>query len=122
MIDRSSPGTVRLFRPVGPRELALIRESGFAAFPARLEGQPFFYPVLTFAYAEQIARDWNVRDSGYGAVTEFDVDATFLANYEVHEVGGRAHREYWIPAVDLPALNRAIVNGIRIVAEYSLST
>jgi hypothetical protein len=37
---------------------------------------------------KKIARDWNVRDSGYGAVTEFDVDASFLANYEVHEARG----------------------------------
>lgn len=29
-------------------------------FPPRLPDQPIFYPVLTEAYAVQIARDWNV--------------------------------------------------------------
>jgi hypothetical protein len=48
-----------LFRPVGPRELELIQESGCRAFPPRLRRQPIFYPVLNRAYAEQIARDWN---------------------------------------------------------------
>ncbi len=36
--------TVTLYRPVGPEELELIRQSGFAAFPPRLPDQPIFYP------------------------------------------------------------------------------
>ena len=44
-----------LFRPVGLKELELIAESGWRAFPPRLEWQPFFYPVLNVEYAEQIA-------------------------------------------------------------------
>ena|GEM_PF-5137857 len=43
-------------RPVGRKELALVRASGFRAFPPRLPGQPFFYPVLNQEYATQIAR------------------------------------------------------------------
>ena len=31
-----------LFRPVGQKELDLIRESGFAAFPPRLPEQPIW--------------------------------------------------------------------------------
>ena len=38
-----------LFRPTGDKELALIRESGWRAFPPRLPDQPFFYPVLSEA-------------------------------------------------------------------------
>jgi len=56
--------TVTLFRPVGPKELQLIRASGNRAFPPRLPEQPIFYPVLNEIYAVQIARDWNVKDSG----------------------------------------------------------
>jgi hypothetical protein len=48
-----------LYRPVGPKELALIAASDYTAFPPRLAEQPIFYPVLNFEYAEQIARDWN---------------------------------------------------------------
>jgi hypothetical protein len=35
-----------LFRPVGAKELELIRQTGFMAFPARLATQPIFYPAL----------------------------------------------------------------------------
>jgi len=54
-----------LFRPVGARELELIRQTGFTAFPPRLNGQPIFYPVLDEDYAAQIARDWNTRDHNH---------------------------------------------------------
>jgi hypothetical protein len=46
---------VTLYRPVGPEELVLIRESGFRRFPPRLPQQPILYPVLTEAYATKIA-------------------------------------------------------------------
>jgi hypothetical protein len=57
-----------LFRPVGQAEFDLIRQSGFTKFPPRLPEQPFFYPVLNEAYATQIARDWNTKDSRSGFV------------------------------------------------------
>src|SRR5260370_16259869 len=86
-------GTTELFRPVGPSELDLIRQGDFHRFPPRLDGQPFFYPVLTFEYAEKIARDWNVRDFGSGAVLAFRVRSQFLEPYELKSVGGSAHQE-----------------------------
>jgi hypothetical protein len=46
-----------LYRPVGQRELELIRDSGWSAFPPRLPHQPIFYPVLNEEYAVQIARE-----------------------------------------------------------------
>jgi hypothetical protein len=87
------------------------------AFPRRLPDQPIFYPVLTEAYAIKIARDWNAPRGG-GYVTCFEVLSAFLARYEVHEVGGREHREYWIPAEDLPAFNDAIVGEIKVTGEF----
>lgn len=111
-------GTIDLYRPVGPKELELVRQSGFLRFPPRLPEQPIFYLVLNLEYAEQIARDWNVRASGYGAVTAFQVRRTFLDPYEVHQVGGRIHREYWIPAEDLDEFNDNIVGLIEVVSEY----
>ena len=111
-------GLSRLYRPVGPEELELIRETESTKFPPRLPGQPIFYPVLNFAYAERIARDWNVRDSGYGAVTSFWVRLDFLHRYEVHQVGGPTSREYWIPAADVDAFNASIVGPIEVVSEY----
>ena len=109
---------VVLWRPVGPAEMELIRQTDMREFPPRLPEQPIFYPVLSEEYAVKIARDWNVPASGRGYVTRFRVARTFLKNYEVHEVGGRAHREYWIPAEDLAAMNAALIGSIEVVAEF----
>jgi hypothetical protein len=43
--------TITLYRPVGPKGLTLIAESGYRGFPARLFWQPIFYPVLSEEYA-----------------------------------------------------------------------
>lgn len=53
--------TVTLWRPTGPKELALVEASGWREWPPRLPEQPFFYPVLNEDYATMIARDWNVN-------------------------------------------------------------
>jgi hypothetical protein len=88
------------------------------AFPPRLPEQPIFYPVLSEDYAVKIARDWNVPASGVGFVTRFEVRKAFLDAYAPQEAGGRAHREYWIPAADLTAFNAAIVGTIEVVARF----
>ena len=46
----------------------------------------------------KIARDWNVPASGVGYVTRFDVEADYLSQFPVRQVGGRDILEYWIPA------------------------
>jgi hypothetical protein len=70
--------TITLWRPVGPKELELIRQTGMRAFPPRLPEQPIFYPVLSEEYAVKIARDWNVPASGSGFVTRFQVTRSFI--------------------------------------------
>jgi hypothetical protein len=115
-------GCMRLFRPVGLKELDLIAATKYRAFPPRLPEQPIFYPVLNFPYAEQIARDWNTKDraSGFaGFVTQFDVDDSYISQFPVQVVGGAAvHQELWIPAEELPTLNQHILDQIVIVAAY----
>lgn len=110
--------TVTLYRPVGPKELELIENSGWREFPPRLPDQPIFYPVTNEPYAAQIARDWNVKENGAGFVTRFRVDAQFLSRYRVEKVGAAIHTEYWIPAADLPELNRNLVGPIEVIAEF----
>ncbi len=110
--------TIVLYRPVGPAELKLIAESGWSEFPPWLPDQPIFYPVMNEEYASQIAREWNVRDSGAGYVTRFEVDAEFAQRYPVQSVGGRVHQELWVPAEDLGEFNRNIVGLIVVVAEF----
>ncbi|MBX3565627.1 MAG: hypothetical protein KF730_13745 [Sphingomonas sp.] len=87
-------------------------------FPPRLPDQPIFYPVTTEDYAIKIARDWNVRDSGSGFVTRFAVRRDYLDGYAIQDAGGQAHREYWIPAGDLPAFNAAIVGPIEVTHRF----
>lgn len=112
--------TLTLFRPTGTKELALIEESGFTAFPPRLPEQPIFYPVLNEEYASQIARDWNAKynTDKTGYVTKFEIKKVFLDKYEVKIVGGKTHEEYWIPAEDLEEFNRNIVGKIEVIAEF----
>ena len=86
--------TTTLFRPVGPNELALIEAAEFKKFPARLFHQPIFYPVTNEEYAVQIARDWNVKASGSGFVTQFDVRTDYLKRFDIQNVGGWIHNEY----------------------------
>ena len=116
-----SDETIVLFRPVGRHELDLIIESGNTEFPPRLPEQPIFYPVLNEEYATQIARDWNAKYNNpkRGYVTRFQVRRLFLEQYEVQTVGSSVHQEYWIPAEDLPDLNRNIVGPIEVIAEFN---
>src|SRR4051794_38216167 len=116
-----SDETTTLFRPVGQKELDLIRESGFRDFPPRLFWQPIFYPVLNEEYATGIARDLNTKDeaSGHvGYVTRFHVRTEFLRKYDVQTVGSSIHQEYRIPAEDLSEFNENIVGPIEVIAEY----
>jgi len=110
--------TTTLYRPTGEKELALIRSSGWHAFPPRLPEQPIFYPVLNEDYATQIARDWNTRDGGIGYVLRFEVETEYLAQFPVQIAGARVHREYWIPAEELEEFNRHIVGLIEVVSEF----
>jgi hypothetical protein len=114
------PEVITLYRPVGRNELALIEESGFAEFPPRLPEQPIFYPVTNEEYATQIARDWNAKMNAdkAGYVTKFNVDKSFLDDYERHVVGGSEHKEYWILAEDVDKFNASIIGPIEVIAEY----
>ncbi|GAB6984394.1 hypothetical protein [Nocardioides pyridinolyticus] len=110
--------TVTLWRPMGPKELALVEESGWRAWPPRLPDQPIFYPVLNEDYAVRIARDWNVKVSGAGYATRFEVEKDFLDRYDVQQAGGQTILEYSIPAEDLDEFNRHIVGLIEVVREF----
>ena len=110
--------TVTLYRPTGPNELVKLEESDFTAWPPRLPDQPIFYPVMNQGYAEQIATEWNVRDSGSGYVTRFEVKRSFLKKYPREIVGGKEHEELWIPAEALAELNANIVGKIEVIKRF----
>lgn len=110
--------TVTLWRPTGPKELALVEAAGWRQWPPRLPDQPIFYPVLNEDYATRIARDWNVKASGVGNVTRFEVEKDYLDRYDVQQAGGQTILEYWIPADDLGEFNNHVVGLIEVVAEF----
>ena len=107
-----------LYRPIGLKELQLIIDLQFKAFPPRLEWQPIFYPVLNREYAVQIAEGWNTKDefSGYcGIITRFELPTEYLQKYEIHNVGGFINNELWVPAEDLNEFNKQIIGTIEII-------
>jgi hypothetical protein len=110
--------TVTLYRPTGPVELELVKSSNFTRWPPRLPEQPIFYAVTNPEYAMQIALQWNVPESGVGYVTRFYVRGSFINRYQVHNVGGAIHTEWWIPSEDLDELNDNIVGLIEVIGTY----
>jgi hypothetical protein len=74
--------------------------------------------VLNEDYAAQIAERWNVRESGSGYVTAFEVDAEYVSRFQPHQVGGPEHVELWVPAEELADFNRHIVGSIRVIREF----
>jgi hypothetical protein len=112
------PKTTRLYRPVNQQELDLIAASRWRAFPPRLPEQPIFYPVLNEEYAAQISRDWNAPYYGVGYVVRFAVDAAYLAQFPVQNVGDAQHDELWVPAEEMAEFNRHIDGLIEVIAEF----
>ena len=114
--------TVLMYRPTGPEELELVRQSGYRRWPPRLPEQPIFYPVTNERYAVEIATRWNIPDSGVGYVTRFRVRSEFMQRYEIQKVGGEHHTEWWVPADELETLNDNIVGTIEVIGEYRSNT
>jgi hypothetical protein len=113
--------TMKLYRPVGKKELSLISESGFKAYPPRLMWQPIFYPVMNFDYAAQIAKEWNTVDenSDYcGFVTAFDIDVDYVSKFEIQNVGSFEHNELWVPSEELAEFNDHIIGKIEVLASF----
>jgi hypothetical protein len=109
---------VKLYRPIGPRELELIAASDYRRWPPRLPEQPIFYPETNEEYAKEITIKWNIPASGVGYVTRFQVRKSFMDNYQIQKAGGEQHTEWWIPAEDLNELNDNIVGLIEVIGEY----
>ena len=59
-----------------------------------------------------------MKASGSGYVTRFEVDASYLAGFQIQTVGGSIHTEYWIPAEQLPEFNAHIVGPIEVTDKF----
>ncbi len=111
---------MKLFRPIGIKELELIKQSGMTKFPPRLPEQPIFYPVLNVEYARQIAQEWNAKSAPEfaGFVTEFDIGDDYISKFEVKTVGSNMHKELWVPAQELDDFNSHIIGSIKVIEAY----
>ena len=112
---------MELFRPVGAKELELIKQAGWRSFPPRLPEQPIFYPVLNARYAGVIAGRWNTKaaNSGFkGYVTRFAVEDEYISRLEQDQAGASYHMDYWIPAEELAEFNRHIVGEIEVIQTF----
>ncbi|HOJ79075.1 MAG TPA: ADP-ribosylation/crystallin J1 [Bacillota bacterium] len=111
---------MKLYRPVGIRELELIKQSGMTEFPPRFPEQPIFYPVLNKEYARQIAKEWNAKNPPdyAGFVTEFEIDDQYGAKFEIKTVGGSIHQELWVPAEELAEFNKHIIGKIKVIESH----
>lgn len=108
-----------LYRPVGMKELHLIFEANMRSYPARLFGQPIFYPVLNFEYAEKIAKDWNTKVIPFaGYVTRFEVDDEYVTRFERKVVGASWHEELLVSANELKTFNAHICPPIVVEEAY----
>ena len=110
--------TTTLWRPCNDAELALVVESGWRRWPPRLDWQPIFYPVLNQEYATELARGFQVPAFGVSHVTRFEVESSYLAQFDVQRVGSNTSLEYWIPAENLDEFNDHIIGTIQVVASY----
>lgn len=114
--DLTNEECVVCYRPVGEKELELVKQSGNKSWPPRLPEQPIFYPVTNESYAIGVTK-WNVTDFGKGYVTKFRLKKSFLDHYPIKCVGGSEHTEWWIPAEDMDKLNANIVGEIELIIE-----
>lgn len=110
--------TVTLYRAIGPGQMQAILDRDCARFPARLPQQKFFFPLLTEAFANYIAQEWNVPNSGVGYIVRFRVDAEYLQTKRIYRVGGPEHREYRIERDEFPRFNAAIRGPIEVVGVF----
>ena len=110
-----------LYRPVGTKELDLIKESGYIKYPPRLPEQTIFYPVLNKKYATEIEAQWNVKynDVHKGYVTKYEIDDEYFQQFEVHVVGDKYHQELWVLAEELDSFNQHIIGKIQVIGEFS---
>jgi hypothetical protein len=102
-------GSIDPLPPRGTKGTGSNRGIRLEGISATSPGTAYLLPVTNEEYATQIARDWNVRQSGAGFVTRFQISAEFASRYPVQKVGGAMHTELSIPADELAEFNQNIV-------------
>ena len=107
-----------LYRPVGTKELELIKQSEYTKYPARLPEQPIFYPVLNEKYATEIAV-WNAKynDDHKGYATKFEIDDEYFQHFDIHTVGASYQQEIWVLAQAMEKMHQHMIGKIQVICE-----
>ncbi|HWS36466.1 MAG TPA: ADP-ribosylation/crystallin J1 [Actinoplanes sp.] len=109
--------TTALWRPAGPRELDLIRASGWRRWPPVPLERLYFYPILSESFAVTGAQHWTSSDSGVRYVLRIHVETDFVGRYSTRSFGGSAAPMLWVPAEDMDEFNAHVVGLIEVVHE-----
>lgn len=109
------PGSFTLYKPVSQKELDLIKQSEWKAFPSGLKEQPFFYPLMKEAYSAQIVKECSAPAYGVCYITRFDISVEYVSRYKIRHIGSDRHQELWIPSEELDEFNKHIVGQIEVV-------
>ena len=116
----SAAETVTLYRTIGMREMTLLRDAGWRAFPPRTRGQPSLCMLTDQSEARQIAREWMVPVGGAGFVARFTVAAAFLQSSRPQS-DDVLPMDYVIPAGELPKLNEHLAGPIELIEAFFAS-
>ena len=107
-----------LYQSLTPAQFAAVIRSGWRQFSADSAEQKFFYPKCRLAYAEMIARMFNVAHYSAAYVVQFRLPLCFLQRYQIQSIAYEEHQEYRIPTADLAAMNQHIVGRIEVVSAF----
>ena len=106
--------------PGRPGRAEADRTIGVAAIPASTRASADLLSRAQRGVRKE-DRGWNTKDAASGRVghvLRFDVDATFVAQFDVHRVGGAGIDELWVPAERLDEFHAHIVGPIKLTASY----
>ncbi|RDH45504.1 hypothetical protein [Zooshikella ganghwensis] len=110
--------TTTLYRPIGPEQLAHLKQRDFAAFPGEEMQQKFFYPLLHESFARRLALEWYLPQFGAAHIVSFDINSHYLEQFEVKRIGGPEHTEYRIPVTQIDRLNKQLLGKIQLLSSY----
>lgn len=116
--NNNSGRDITLYQSLTPVQFAAVVRSGWRGFSAGAAEQKIFYPKLRLAYAEMIARAFNVKHYSAAYVVQFRLPLRFLQHYSIQSIAYEEHREYSIPMADLAKMNRHIIGSIEVVSAF----
>lgn len=112
--------TVTLYKSLSPVQLATVINTDWRSFPTSLPDQKNFSPKLNKSYAEMLARQMEAAYHTAGYVVAFQLQKSFIDQFELQTISYQEHYEYRIPVNQLEQLNRALIGQIKLVSAFSV--